>query len=197
VAYLLSALVLLIGLFLAWFTGAALHLEGTSLILTRILFALIGIGGAILILWLHFRGRSSKASGPSNTGDLDTLLRDGSAKLASAQRTGPKSLDALPLLYVIGDANAGKTTTILKSALDPELLAGQVYRDQDIIPTTVLNLWYSRQCALVEAGASVRSDPRLWARVIKRTRPKAYRSLFGAAAPIRAAVVCVSAESFL
>lgn len=199
-AYLLSALVLLIGLLLAWFTGPLLHLEGTSLLVSRILFALIGIGAAIAILWLHFRAKrraAASGSSPSNTSELDALLRDASAKLAAAQRTGPKSLDALPLLYVIGDSNSGKTTTILKSSLDPELLAGQVYRDQDIVPTSVINLWYSRQCALVEAGAALRQDPRLWSRVIKRTRPRAYRSLFGAAAPIRAAVVCISCEIFL
>jgi len=199
-AYLLSALVLLIGLLLAWFTGPLLHLEGTSLLLSRILFALIGIGTAVAILWLHFRSlRAAGATptGPSNNADLDSLLRDASAKLAAAQRTGPKSLDALPLLYIVGDGNSGKTTTILKSSLDPELLAGQVYRDQDIVPTAVINLWYSQQCALVEAGAALREDPRLWSRVIKRTRPRAYRSLFGKAAPIRAAVVCISCETFL
>jgi type VI secretion system protein ImpL len=200
VAYLLSALVLIIGLFLAWFTGAILHLEGTSLLLSRILFILIGVGGAIAILWLHLRSRRTAAatpSGPANTNDLDSLLRDASARLASAQRTGPKAFDSLPLLYILGDDNSGKTTTILKSSLDPELLAGQVYRDQQIVPTTVVNLFYSQQCALIEAGAAVRKDPRLWSRVIKRTRPRAYRSLFGKAAPVRAAVVCVSSESFL
>ena len=205
-AYVLSSLVLLIGLFLAWFTGAVLHLTGTSLLLSRILFVLIGIGGAALILWLNQRttrkaNNAATPTSPTNTNDLDTLLRDASAKLAAAQRTGPKSFDTLPLLYVLGDDNSGKTTTILKSSLDPELLAGQIYRDQQIIPTTVANFFYSQQCALVEAGSAVRpgsgGDPRLWARIIRRTRPRAYRSLFGKAAPIRAAVVCISAEAFL
>jgi len=203
VAYVLSSLVLLIGIFLAWFVGAALHLTGVALLISRIVFALIGISGAALILWMHFRNRRTAAptpAGPADTGDLDTLLRDAGARLAAAQRTGPKAFDSLPLLYVLGDDNSGKTTTILKSSLDPELLAGQIYQDssaQQIGPTRVANFFYSQQCALVEAGASVRNDPRLWARIIRRTRPRAYRSLFGKAAPIRAAVVCVSAETFL
>lgn len=200
-AFVLASLVLLIGIFLAWFVGAMLELNGVGLLLSRVIFVLIGIGGAALLLWMHFRNRHNSAasapSGPANTGDLDTLLRDASAKLAAAQRTGPRAFDALPLLYVLGDDNSGKTTTILKSSLDPELLAGQIYRDQQIVPTSVANFFYSAQCALVEAGASVRRDPRLWARIIRRTRPRAYRSLFGKAAPIRAAVVCVSAETFL
>ena len=124
-AYVLSSLVLLIGIFLAWFVGAMLQLNGVGLLLSRVVFVLIGIVGAVLILWMHFRNRrtaSATPAGPTNTGDLDTLLRDASAKLSSAQRTGPKSFNSLPLLYVLGDDNSGKTTTILKSSLDPELL---------------------------------------------------------------------------
>ena len=129
--------------------------------------------------------------------DMDTLLRDAEKKLAAAQRTGPKSLDSLPLLYILGDGNSAKTTAVLKSGLDPELLAGQIYRDQDVMATPVVNLWYTQQCVIVEAGDAVRKSPALWSKLIRKTRPKAYRSAMGTQAPVRAAVVCISCEQFL
>ncbi|HTD56781.1 MAG TPA: ImcF-related family protein, partial [Silvibacterium sp.] len=129
--------------------------------------------------------------------EMDTMLRDAEKRLASAQRTGAKSLDSLPLLYLMGEANAAKTTAVLKSGLDPELLAGQIYRDQDVIATPVVNIWYTQQCVIVEAGDAVRKSPALWQKLIRKTRPKAYRSAMGTQAPVRAAVVCLSCEQFL
>jgi type VI secretion system protein ImpL len=197
---LLSVVVLIISLLLAWAAGPVLHVEGTALIVLRVLLILLGISAAGVILWLYFRSKRRSSGAPAGAGDtlpLDTLLKDAAGKLASAQRSGPKTLDSLPLIYVLGDANSAKTTTILKSGLDPELLAGQVYRDQDILPTPVVNLWYTRQAVIVEAGEALRQDVRLWSRLVRRTRPKAYRAAFGPGAPVRAAIVCVSCERFL
>ena len=129
---------------------------------------------------------------------MDTLLRDAEKRLATAQRTGPKSLDSLPLLYILGESNSAKTTSILKSGLDPELLAGQVYRDQDVIATPVVNLWYT-QSSVISWRPEMPSAkaPALWGKLIRKTRPKAYRSAMGTQAPVRAAVVCISLEQFL
>ena len=128
---------------------------------------------------------------------MDTLLRDAEKRLAAAQRAGAKSLDSLPLLYLLGEANSAKTTSVLKSGLDPELLAGQIYRDQDVIATPVVNLWYTQQCVIVETGDAIRKSPALWSKLIRKTRPKAYRAAMGTQAPVRAAVLCVSCEQFL
>src|SRR5581483_9817520 len=81
--------------------------------------------------------------------------------------------------------------------LDPELIAGQVYRNQEIGPTPVANVWYTRECVLVEAGEAVRKNPALWSKLIRKTRPQLVRSAMGKQAPIRAVVFCVSAEQFL
>ena len=152
-----------------------------------------------IILVLHFREKRRDAATKNIAGgsDMDTLLRDAEKRLAAAQRTGAKSLDSLPLLYLVGEGNSAKTTSILKSGLDPELLAGQIYRDQDVIATPVVNLWYTQQCVIVEAGSAVRNSPALWSKLIRKTRPKAYRSAMGTQAPVRAAVVCISCELFL
>ncbi len=199
VSIIISIVIFLLSLLLAWMAGPVLHVEGTALIILRVLFVLLGIAAATIILVLHFRKQKREGSTKNVQGntELDTLLRDAEKKLASAQRTGAKTLDSLPLLYLLGEANSAKTTAVMKSGLDPELLAGQIYRDQDIVATPVANLWYTQQCVIVEAGDAVRKSQALWAKLIRRTRPKAYRAAMGSQAPIRAAVVCMNCEHFL
>lgn len=194
-----SVFILVLSVLLAWLAGPLLGLAGTALLVLRILLVLLGIAAASVILFFYLREKRRDAAAKKLQGgtDLDTLLRDAERRLATAQRTGPKSLDSLPLLYVLGDANSAKTTAVIKSGFDPELLAGQVYRDQDIVATPVVNLWYAHECVFVEAGDAVRRAGALWNRLIRKTRPKAIRSAMGKQAPVRAAVVCVSCEQFL
>lgn len=199
VSIIISILIFLFSLALAWMAGPVLHVEGTALIILRVLFVVLGAAAATIILVMYLRKRKREGSTRNIQGntELDTLLRDAEKKLASAQRPGAKTLDSLPLLYMLGESNAAKTTIVMKSGLDPELLAGQIYRDQEIVATPVTNLWYTQQCVIVEAGEAVRKSPALWAKLIRRTRPKAYRAAMGSQAPIRAAVVCMNCEHFL
>ncbi len=196
---LISAFIFILSVVFAWLAGPLLHVEGTSLLILRILLVVLGIVAATIILVMHFKDKRRDAATKNVQGgsDMDTLLRDAEKRMASAQRTGPKSLDSLPLLYILGEGNSAKTTAVLKSGLDPELLAGQIYRDQDVIATPVLNLWYTQSCVMVEAGDAIRKSPALWSKLIRKTRPKAYRSAMGTQAPVRAAVVCISCEQFL
>ncbi|MGH9585548.1 MAG: ImcF-related family protein, partial [Acidobacteriaceae bacterium] len=191
----ISVLILIVSVVLAWFSDVLFHLAGTPLLVLRILLIVLGVTAAAVILWMYFKERRRAATTKNVQGgsDLDVLLRDAEKRLAAGQHGGPKSLDSLPLLYVLGEANSAKTTAVLKSGLDPELLAGQVYRDQDVTATPVANLWYTQSCVFVEAGEAVRKSPALWGKLIRKTRAKAYRSQ----APVRAAVVCVSCEQFL
>ena len=196
---LVSVFILVLSVLLAWLVGPLLGLAGTALLVLRILLVLLGVAAAGVILFFYFREKRRDAAVKNMQGgtDLDTLLRDAERRLATAQRTGPKSLDTLPLLYILGDTNSAKTTAVIKSGFDPELLAGQVYRDQDIVATPVVNVWYAQACVFVEAGDAVRRTAALWSRLIRKTRPKAIRSAMGKEAPVRAAVVCVSCEQFL
>lgn len=199
VSILTSILIFVLSIVLAWIVGPVLQVQGTALVVLRVLLVLLGAIAATVILVLHFRKTKREGATKNIQGntELDTLLRDAEKKMAAAQRTGAKTLDSLPLLYILGESNAAKTTTVLKSGLDPELLAGQIYRDQDVVATPVANIWYTQQCVIVEAGDAVRKSPQLWNKLVRRTRPKAYRSALGSQAPIRAAVVCMSLEHFL
>ncbi len=200
-AYLLAFVVFFAAVAMAYFAGPLLHLEGTSLLLLSLLTCILGAAAAAAIL--YYRKGAEKSSMTANgvsdgsSGDLNLLLQDAARKLAAAQQVGPKSLDRMPLIYLLGDAGSAKTTSVVQSGLEPELLAGQVYRSGDVMPTPLVNLWYTQQAAILEAGEGVRSSAQLFSKLVRRTRPKPHRALFGATLPARAAVVCVSAERFL
>ncbi len=200
-AYLFAVAVVLIAALLAFGIAALLHLQGTAYVLFVVLVLLLGIAAATIILVVHYRAKRRKAqeqdaSGGDASRELDLLLNEANRKLRTSQQ-GAKSLDALPLIYILGEAGAAKTTTVIKSGLDPELVAGSAPNEGEQIPTEVLNLWFTKLAALAEVGSTIRQSKTLLTRLVERTRAKAYRSAFGRGAAPRAAVVCMSAEQLL
>ena len=181
----------------------ALHFEGTKLVLFCVILGLVGALATIFVLWqMHKTSSGSAQSGGLDTPDavnLNALLRDADARIRQANRAGAKSLASLPLIYVIGDENSAKTQTVLQSGLDPELLAGNVYRDGAIVPTQLANLWLAGNCILAEAGGALLRQPPLWLRLIKATLPARLGSVFSkdSRLPARSVVVCVSIERIL
>ncbi len=198
--YIAAALVLLLGIALAFGVGLIATLPAVAAIVIRILLLLLAAAGAAWLVVLARKrsaGAGKTADGkPVDTAAFDDLLREANRKLAASPRAGAKRLNDLPLLYILGDANSAKTTVVLKSGLEPELLSGQVYRERDVVSTPVANIWYSEKAALIEAGDAFRTTPTLWNRLIVRTRPEAYRAAFKGA-QFRAAVLCVSCEQFM
>jgi len=197
--YIFSLVFVLLSLLLSWLSGPLFHLHGGALVLLRTLIMILG-GAAAAAVMVLFRPKQPRSSSERTAGplaELKPLLRDAQQRLASSQRASAKSLDALPLLYLLGESNSAKTTTVLRSGLDPELLAGQIYQDQNVVPTTLANIWYTQQSVLVEAGDAIRKNAGLWSGLIRNSRPKLYRWAIGSQAPMRAAVVCISCETFL
>ncbi|MGI8773223.1 MAG: hypothetical protein ACR2JE_17510, partial [Acidobacteriaceae bacterium] len=176
VVNLLVVVLLLIVAGLAYFAGPVLHLQGNALLLLRVLLVAIGVAAAAAILFLHRRKAPAESTGSNDgTADLDVLLADAARKLRASQQAGPRSLDRMPLLYLLGEANSAKTTTILHSGLDPELVAGHIYRSGDVVATPLVNVWYASGSAIVEAGEAIRGNPSLLHKLLRRTRPTTYR----------------------
>ncbi|HEX4320618.1 MAG TPA: ImcF-related family protein [Acidobacteriaceae bacterium] len=199
--YLLVVLVVIVAAALAFGLAALLHLQGSAAIIFISLILLAGIAAAVVILVLHFRAKKNReqegdAAIGGATGELDILLNDANRKLRESQQ-GAKSLDGVPLIYILGEAGTAKTTAVIRSGLDPELVAGTAPVDGQSVPTPVINLWFTKLAALVEVGASVRQNNAQMTRLVERTRAKAYRSAFGTGAAARAAIVCVSIEQLL
>lgn len=131
--------------------------------------------------------------------NLSVLLREADTRVRHASRAGARSLASLPLIYVVGDEDSGKTLTVLQSGLNPELIAGDVYHDGAIVPTQLANLWLANKCVLVEAGGPLLRRPPLWLRLIGATLPERLGSVFSSDDRLaaRSVLLCVSVERIM
>jgi type VI secretion system protein ImpL len=201
IVYILAVLVVLLAALMAFGIAALLHLQGAAYIVFVAVLLIIGIGAAIAIVAMHRRAkrREEELAGGANGGDandIDLLLSDANRKLRNSQR-GIRTLDELPLVYLLGQSGSAKTTTVVQSGIEAELIAGSASQGGEQPPTETLNLWFTGNAALLEVGTTIRGNAARLARLIQRTRPRAYRSAFGAGAAPRAAIICISMDQLL
>jgi len=99
---------------------------------------------------------------------------------------------------VLGNSGSTKTTVLIHSALDPELLAGQVYRDNEVLPTSAANIWYTRQAIFVDPAGSMMGQADRWRRLVRLLQPGRFpAALANVRKPPEAAIVCFDCETFL
>lgn len=190
----------LVFLFLAWFLPNVLGLEGGQLWILRGTLAFLGlVAGFLLQRMLVLRARSSSPRKKDPEEErLKLLLKEARSRLAAAEQAGTSRISRLPVLMVLGPPGSTKTTVVLQSGMDPDLLAGEVHRGDTVAPTEAVNLWYGDGVVVVEAGSDITEDGDRWSRLIRKLRP----ARLGAAllrrpqAP-RVALLCVSCEEFL
>ena len=202
--YWVTILVLLIYMVLVWLLGRFLPLHGSDIWILRGVLALLGLIGAGVVLWYQHSVRKANepppedGSQPSGTDDLDTVVREAIRRLKHSTLGKGTNLGSLPLMFVLGDPGSTKTTVVIHSALDPELLAGQVYRDTEVLPTSSANLWYTRQAIFVDPAGGMMGQADRWRRLVKLLQPARFSAAIGkrAQAP-RAAIVCFDCENFL
>ena len=196
--YVAAAVAVVLSLLFTYLTRF-LGLQGSALLIARIVLVLLGLAIAGAIVW-YAQKRKKEAAGDggeaADTASVDAVLREADKRLSASPQTGVKRLRDLPLLYILGERSSSKTTVVTKSGLEPELLAGEVYREKSMVPTGVANVWYSSRTALLEVGDALRNSPALWKHAVAQTRPGAVLAA-RKGAPFRAAVVCVSCEQFL
>jgi len=187
-------------LFFALVVGIAYlaHLSGMRFILFLVIMGVVGL--IALIAALIYKSKHMDVAIPeanaAEAAGLDELVKAANVRL-KASPGGAKSLAALPLVYVLGDENSAKTQTVLQSGLDPELLAGQVHRDNMVAPTQLANIWYTAgQAVIVEAGGALIREPALWQRLVRLTQPNKIGAAVSKSGlqPTRAAILCVSIE---
>ena len=191
--YLAAGAAAIVVLMLTWFAGPIFHVVGTNAIVLRAGILLLGVIAIIgLLLW----ARSSRPSLPvaeeipvpaapaavtsagafvaASAGaaqDVDILINEAASKVAAARLAAGAKLSSLPVVFLLGETGAGKTSAMDQSGLDAELLAGQVYQESTIVPTRVANLWFARKTVFVEAGGPLADDPGSWVRLIKHFVP--------------------------
>ncbi len=197
-AYVITAIVLLLYLVLVWFIGTWLRLHGVSLWLLRGFLTLFGLVGAGTFLWFY---RSNRSTFPADAGgavgdEIDQRTREALACLRPMTRDRHRNFGDHALVLLLGPAGTTKTSLIRNSGLDPDLLSGHVERDGDVVPTTSVNLFYTRQAVFADIGGSLLAIDGAVRRVLARLEPnnlsRAVRS--GQPAP-RSVIVCVDCRT--
>ena len=111
-------------------------------------------------------------------------------------------LAALPAFFIVGETGAAKTSLFVHSGVEPDLLSGQVYQDNTVIPTRPVNIWLAQKSVFIESGGKLLAEPARWAHLIKRLQPPRFRNLFRnllrkkEQAP-RAVIVVVDCDNFM
>ncbi len=192
-----SALLTLFGVG-GWSLGTLLRLQGSDLWILRGGLWLIGLVVTAAAVWFVRRRRAGPSMPVDEGREIDTSVAAVRARLGASRAAGGSGLHNLPVVLVLGPEGSAKTTTIVRSGLDPELLTGEVFRGDTIAPTRSVNAWYARKTIMVEAASRVTADASRWGRLVHHLHPRRLRAaLSGGDQAPRAAVVCYSCEDFL
>ncbi|MGP8246367.1 MAG: ImcF-related family protein [Bryobacteraceae bacterium] len=170
-----------------------------------ILYVVLGVVLVALlvltVLWLRQRKKQKQAQAGGTAdqapgGDeISLLIREAEAKLSAAKLAEGARVGQLPVYIVMGEAGSTKTSVMLHSGLEAELIAGQVYQNGNVTATRAANVWFSRRSLFVEAGGHLAADAPKWSKLIARLAPRSALMGKGEQAP-RAALVCFDCEVF-
>ena len=192
--------------------GSNIHkvpgLKNADPFVVQAIVLVIGIVAAAVATWIMTRGDKKSDAGSGGGGgaaeaeqevtDMDELLAEAEARLAVAQQEKDSKLGKLPAIILLGEAGSAKTSTMVQSGAEPESLAGQVYEDNNILPTPAANFWFAHHTVFIEMGGKLIGDSDAWKRLIKRLQPPKAAALLGTAEEVpRAALVCVDSEMLL
>src|ERR1039457_7029387 len=120
-----------------------------------VIFGLVLIALIVLaVLWYFLKGNKANvapaadANDPGGAGneEIDSLVREAERRLG-ASKQGDR-LGNLPIFFLAGDTGSTKTSIMVNAGLEPELLAGLVYRDNTLVPTAHYFCGSRRQVAL-------------------------------------------------
>lgn len=201
---LIAVLILVVFLVAGFVVASLIHLKSPSFWILVGVFAALGLIGAGAWLWWQHSQPAPVESGDAAPGgmsgepEIDFLIRQAESRLRSSRLGRGAGIGKMPVILLAGETGSGKTSMVLESGIECELLAGQVSQDEKTTPTRSVNLWFTSQAVLTEAAGGLLNQPAAWARLVRRIAPKGVASVLGRKGPApRAAIVCVSCETFL
>jgi type VI secretion system protein ImpL len=179
---------------MAIYLARYMGLGGTQLWIFRIGLLLLGVVAAALVL-VFTRGREKGRAAPGDDQVENTFDAIGRKLKSVGARAG---LGSRPVVLVAGPPDSAKTTSIVRSGLDPQLLAGEVWRGDEIVETPGLNAWIASDTVWIEVGGPRLADEAGWERILRNLRPARLRAALTRSpqAP-RMALVCISCNEFL
>jgi type VI secretion system protein ImpL len=199
--WIIALAVMLLYIVVAIVAGRLLGLTGRDLWVLRIVLTTLGIISAALIVWF-FRDRTPAAPATPEArlaAEVEQVFAAARTRLA-ASSAGLKDarFSKLPVVVVFGPAGSTKTTAIVRSGLEPELLAGEAMRGESVAPTKTTNVWFAQGTIFAEAGSPVLAAPENWKRFVRALRPRSLvAALTGKPQAPRLAVVCFGCDEFL
>ncbi len=184
---------LILWLVLTWRLGSMMHLRPPVLYYFRGGLWLIGIAGFAGYFFLRPK---TKQDTNSVTAEIDFGFNEAAKRLRTAR--GIKHLNSLPTVFLLGDTGSAKTSLLAKSGLEPELIAGAAYQESSIIPTRVLNIWFSNDTLFIDPAGAIVGDPGVRQQLFKKFLPVRLDAVVsGKTPPARSVVFTVDAETFL
>src|SRR5215471_3853173 len=90
---------------------------------------------ALVTLWLYLKkkgGNSAGKSGPATVpadDQIDLAIHDAETRLTAAKLGRGTRIGNLPVFLLVGEPGSAKTSVMLQSGLEAELLSGQVYQN--------------------------------------------------------------------
>jgi type VI secretion system protein ImpL len=204
--YVLSAVGAVIYMVTGWIVVGLLHLSGQTEVIVRMLVMGLGFSAlGLLYYWNDRRRREKQLPGQTQTGawqagpdrEVEALLREAQKRLSAARLGKDAKLGNLPVFVITGYPDSAKTSTVLQSGTEPDLLAGQVYQDNAIVSTRTINLWLAKKSVLVEAGGKLLGELERWQQLIKSLRPAQPRIFSSRQEAPRAAILCIEADLFI
>lgn len=193
----LAAAALAVWILLARLLAGALGLAGRDRGVLVLGLAFLGLVAAGAVVWSLVRRDRPAPGAPKGLGAaVDAGMR--AAREALARAKGRKAaVPAMPAVLVLGPAGSAKTTTVVRSGLDPALLAGDLFRGETVAPTAAANLWLAGDVVIAEAGGPLAQDRGAYKRLLSHIRPRRLASAVQGKQPPRAAVVCYPCDTLL
>ena len=189
----------------AYGTAKLMDLTGSNFYIFFGVLTVLGLLAVGAFIWFknkHSQPKGDGAAAASADGggggdEVDVLIREAETRLSGSKLAQGANIGNLPLFFLIGDTGAAKTTSLVRSGIEPELLAGQVFQDNNVAPTRSANIWFARNMIFAEAGARMLTDSAAWIKMVKRLKPGNLKSVVGGStqAP-RGVVVCFDSEVF-
>jgi len=198
--WLIGAIGLLIWLLVVWLVIKFLKLGSRETQSVAAFLIVLGVSAISALIWYFLKQLKEKEGprGEAGPDEIDTSIRTARTRLAAAKLSDKTRLSQLPLILCIGPTDSAKTSILIRSGLDPDLLTGEVQRGDAIVATRGVNLWYSNKTVLLEAGGRLVSDGGRFSRLVRYIQPSRTSAVLssGRQAP-RIAIVCLSVEDLI
>lgn len=198
--WLVAVLVLIIWIALSWFVPLWMGLTGAER-MRWIVFGVMALIGTFATLFtaifLIRRPPAPPAPKDPLSQEVEQALSQSERRLIESKVVKGRALQRMPVIFLIGAKGHQKTSTVVRSQTEAELLAGEVLRDVSVVPTQSINVWLARPALIVEAALDVLNDAQRRARLLHLLQPARLTDAVarGEQAP-RAALVCVSTKVF-